>query len=260
MAFQLWRIINKNNDTMKRLYFQVIAALSYMDGPKVDFWKEEQLVHLDDEVNSGTLKIDKTLWDDFMDSFMKAFTNTNRKAEAYQELCKLRHGESLDKFFTDFKCLAKDSDIKLDDHGTIEILKNNLKGELVKAVICSSNYNPTVEIPWKFKDWEKETHNQHIKWQTAEQYSQNRQQAMYRAFGIPPSRHTRNKNTGHKDGQHTTSQGGHHMDVDAANAARDSRGPQHSKAKKKELMENNQCFYCEIQGYCVKDYCKKAAD
>ena len=50
------------------------------------------------------------------------------------------------------------------------------------------------------------------------------------------------------------------MDVDAANAAKDGRGPQHSEAKKKELMENNQCFYCEIQGHHVKDCRKKAAD
>jgi len=260
MAFQLWRMINKANDTMKRPYSRVIAALSYMDGPKVDSWKEEQLVHLDDEVNSGTLKLDKTLWDDFMDSFQRAFTNTNRKAEAYQELCKLRHRESLDNFFADFKHLVKDSDIKLDDHGTIEILKNNLKGELVKAVIRSPNYNPTAEIPWKFKDWEKETCNQHIKWQTAEQYSQNRRQAMYKAFGIPPQRYSGNRNTSHKDGRRTTSQGGHHMDIDAANTTRDGRGPQHSEAKKKELMENNQCFYCEIQGHRVKDCRKKAAD
>jgi len=231
-----------------------------MDGPKVDSWKEEQLVHLDDEVNSGMLEIDETLWDDFMASFQRAFTNTNRKAEVYQELCKLRHRESLDNFFADFKCLVKDSDIKLDNHGTIEILKNNLKGELVKAVIRSPNYNPTAEVPWKFKDWEKETRNQHIKWQTVEQYSQNRRQAMYKAFGIPPQKYGGNRNTSHRDGQRTTSQGGHHMDVDAANATRDGRGPQHSEAKKKELMENNQCFYCEIRGHRVKDCRKKAAN
>jgi len=194
MAFQLWRMINKTNDTMKRPYSWVIAALSYMDGPKVDSWKEEQLIHLDDKVNSGTLEINETLWDDFMDAFQKAFTNTNRRAEAYQELCKLKHRDSLNKFFANFKRLAKDSDIRLDDQGTIEILKNNLKGELVKAVIHTPNYNPTAEVPWTFKEWEKETHNQHIKWQTAEQYSNNRQQAMYKAFGIPPGRTYGNRN------------------------------------------------------------------
>ena len=210
-----------------------------MDGPKVDSWKEEQLVHLDDKIGSGTLEIDEALWDNFMDSFLKAFTNMNWKAEAYQELCKLRHGESLDDFIANFKRLAKDADIKLDDHGTIEILKNNLKGELVKAVIRSPNYNPTAEIPWKFKDWEKEAHNQHLKWQTAEQYGRNRQETMYKVFGIHPNRNT--QNTG---GWRTTFQGGHHMDVDAT---KDGRGIQHSEAKKKELMDNNQCFYCKIK-------------
>jgi len=47
------------------------------------------------------------------------------------------------------------------------------------------------------------------------------------------------------------------MDVDAA---KDGRGIQHSKAKKKELMENNQCFYCKIKGHRVKDCRKKIAD
>jgi len=90
LAFQLWRMINKSNDTMKRPYSRVIAALSYMDGPKVDSWKEEQTIRLDDEVGSGTLETDKSLWDNWMEAFLAAFTNTNRRAEAYKELCKLK--------------------------------------------------------------------------------------------------------------------------------------------------------------------------
>jgi len=152
LAFQLWRMINKSNNTIKQPYSRVIAALSYMDGPKVDSWKEEQTIRLDDEVGSGTLETDKTLWDNWMEAFLMAFTNTNRRAEAYKELCELKHKESLDSFFTDFKHLVKDADIKLDDHSTIEILKNNLKGALVQAIIRSPNYDPTSNNPWKFKE------------------------------------------------------------------------------------------------------------
>jgi len=46
------------------------------------------------------------------------------------------------------------------------------------------------------------------------------------------------------------------MDINAASG----RGTQHSEAKKQELMNNNQCFYCEIKGHRAKDFCKKAAD
>jgi len=256
LAFQLWRMINKNNDTMKQPYSCVIAALSYMDGPKVDSWKEEQTIHLDNEVGSGTLETDKSLWDDWMEAFLVAFTNTNRRAEAYKELCKLKQQESLDSFFADFKHLVKDADIKLDDHSTIEILKNNMKGALVQAIIRSPNYNPTSNNPWKFKEWEKEARSQHIKWQTAEQYNSNRRKALYQVFGInlncSSSDHGRPARPNHR----TTSQGGYHMDVDVASG----RGVQHSEAKKQELMKNNQCFYCEILGHHTKDCCKKAAD
>jgi len=172
---------------MKRPYSRIIAALSYMDGPKVDSWKEEQVTHLNNEVGSGTLETNETLWDDWMEAFLAAFTNTNRRAEAYKELCNLKHGESLDSFFADFKRLVKDANIKLDDHSTIEILKNNLKGALIQAIIRSPSFDPTTNNPWKFKDWEKEAYNQHIKWQTAEQYNSNRRKAIYQVFGINPN-------------------------------------------------------------------------
>jgi len=256
LAFQLWRMINKNNETMKRPYSCIIAALSYMDGPKVDSWKEEQVTHLDDEVGSGTLETNETLWDDWMEAFLAAFTNTNRRAEAYKELCSLKHRESLDSFFADFKHLVKDADIKLDDHGTIEILKNNLKGVLVQAIIRSPSFDPTTDNPWKFKDWEKEARNQHIKWTTAEQYSSNRRKALFQAFGINPNCNSSDPRRPARPGYCTTSQGGYHMDVNAASG----RGIQHSKAKKQELMKNNQCFYCKTVGHCARDCRKKTAD
>jgi len=256
LAFQLWRMINKNNDTMKWPYSRIIAALSYMDRPKVDSWKEEQTIHLDNEVGSGTLETDETLWDDWLEAFLAAFTNTNRRAEAYKELCELKQQDSLDSFFTDFKHLVKDANIKLDDHGTIEILKNNMKGALVQAIIRFPNYDLTSNNPWKFKEWEKEAHNQHIKWQTAEQYNSNRKRALYQAFGINPNRGSSDHGKPGRNNHHTTSQGGYHMDVDATSG----QGQQHSEAKKQELMKNNQCFYCEIKGHQVKDCRKKAAD
>ena len=163
---------------------------------------------------------------------------------------------NIDSFFTDFKHLVRDTDIKLDDHGTIEILKNNLKGALIQAIIRSPGFDPTTNNPWKFKDWEKEAHNQHIKWTTAEQYSSNRRKAMFQAFGINPNCNNSDRGKPARPGYRMTSQGGYHMDIDAASG----RGIQHSKAKKQELIKNNQCFYCKTMGHCTRDCCKKTAD
>ena len=41
VQFNLFKAINWNNDTMKRLFNRIITMLSYMDGTKVDTWKEE---------------------------------------------------------------------------------------------------------------------------------------------------------------------------------------------------------------------------
>jgi hypothetical protein len=54
--------------------------------------------------------------------------------------------------------------------------------------------------------------------------------------------------------KHTTSQGGHHMDINAICTTN------HSEEKKAELMKGNQCFYCEIKGHRAKDCCKKATN
>ena len=73
--FDLFKAINQNNDTMKRPFNRVITMLSYMDGTKVNAWKEEQLKLLIEEMEDRTLETDKNLWDDFLDRFKQAYTN-----------------------------------------------------------------------------------------------------------------------------------------------------------------------------------------
>jgi len=61
--FDLWKAINQNNDTIKKPFSRVITMLSYMDGRKVDAWKEEQLQKLQDEMDNGIQETDKDCWD-----------------------------------------------------------------------------------------------------------------------------------------------------------------------------------------------------
>jgi len=129
-AFYLWRLTNKHNNTMRKPYSRVTALLSYMSGPQVDSWKEEQLDKLIKEIDDGIQETDEILWDNFIENFKQAYTNTNLREEAYQALCKLRQEESLDEFFANFKRLARDANVALDDRGTIKLLKNTLAGPL----------------------------------------------------------------------------------------------------------------------------------
>jgi len=78
LSWHLWASVNRNNNAIKNYLSRIVTMLSYMDGVRVDAWKEEQLDKLNEEKDDGTLETDKGLWDRFMERFNNAFTNQNR--------------------------------------------------------------------------------------------------------------------------------------------------------------------------------------
>ena len=270
LSWNLWAAINQHNDTMKRPFSRIVTMLSYMDSTCVDAWKEEQLDKMKEEAE-GIQDTDEALWENFLERFKNTFENQNCRSEAYQELCKLKQGDSLNDFFTKFKQLAHEADVPLDDKGTIETLKHAMTQGLTSAIINSPTYDPTAKVPWTFKEWEEQARKSHLKWKAAAEFTQ-RCQGLFQVFKLAPRQvnnprrggYGRNNNWRNKYDQHTTSQGGYHMDIDATVTsdinATAGRGQQHSKAKKAELMRSNSCFYCEIKGHRAKDCHKKQAD
>ena len=239
LAFHLYKGLNRKNKSMSNPYNRVITALTFMEGDAIDSWKADQLDKLHERLDDGYLETDEYNWKEFERAFKDAFTNTNEKAKAYQELTCLKQGDNLDTFVTEFKHLVSLAKVDKDSHGVIELFKGELKGRLAKAIITSQGFDPL--NPWSTLDeWIKAAHEQHIKWKMAQQFNQQKDQrcqGLYKAFGIwkPPN------------GQHrTTSQGGDAMDIDAA------RTSNLSDAQKADLMKNNQCFYCQKKGHCTK--------
>jgi len=268
--FDLWRLLNQHNDTMKKPLSRVVALLSYMDGDKVDAWKEEQMHILEKAANDGVQETDEDLWKDFIERFRNAFTNQNQKEESYQKLCKLKQEDSLDDFFAKFKQLAFEAGVPLDDKGTIETLKHGMNKGLTGAIINSPNFDPTADVPWTFKQWEEQARQSHLKWKAAAEFTQ-RRQGLFQAFKLAPRQTNnpgrggfgRNNNWRNRNDRRTTSQGGYHMDVDAtvtSNINATASGQQHSEAKKADLMRSNSCFYCEKPGHRASVCRKKQAD
>jgi len=170
--FNLWRLLNQHNNTMKKPLSRVVTLLSYMDGDKVDAWKEEQMHILEKAANDGVLETDEDLWKDFIERFRNAFTNQNQREESYQKLCKLKQEDSLDDFFAKFKQLAFEAGVPLDDKGTIETLKRAMNKGLTSAIINSPNFDPTADVPWTFKQWEEQARQSHLKWKAAAEFTQ----------------------------------------------------------------------------------------
>jgi len=185
LSWHLWASVNRNNDAIKNYLSRIVTMLSYMDGVCVDAWKEEQLDKLNEEKDDGTLETDEGLWDRFMERFNNAFTNQNHQSEAYQELCKLKQGDSLDDFFAKFKQLAHEADVPLDDKGTIETLKHAITQGLTSAIINSPTFDPTAKDPWTFKQWEEQARKSHLKWKAAAEFTQ-RHQGLFQTFKLAP--------------------------------------------------------------------------
>jgi len=170
--FDLWCLLNQHNDTMKKPLSRVVALLSYMDGDKVDAWKEEQMHILEKAANDGVQETNEDLWKDFIERFRNAFTNQNQREESYQKLCKLKQEDSLDDFFTKFKQLAFEAGVPLDDKGTIKTLKHGMNKGLTSAIINSPKFDPTADVPWTFKQWEEQARQSHLKWKAAAEFTQ----------------------------------------------------------------------------------------
>jgi len=256
---------------MKKPLSRIIALLSYMDGDKVDAWKEEQMTILEKAANNGVQETNEDLWNDFIGRFRNAFTNQNQREESYQKLCKLKQEESLDDFFAKFKQLAFEAGVPLDDKGTIKTLKHAINKGLTSTIINSPNFDPTAEVPWTFKQWEEQACQSHLKWKAAAEFTQ-RHQGLFQTFKLSP-RQTNNPGRGsygrnnnwrnNRNDRRTTSQGGYHMDVDATTTTdinATTSGQQHSEAKKADLMRSNLCFYCEKPGHRANVCHKKQAD
>jgi len=212
LSWDLWFAVNRNNNTMKKPYSRIVAMLSYMDGTCVDAWKGEQLLTLNKAMDNRAQETDEDLWTDYLERFRNAFVNQNRQAEAYQELCKLKQGDSLDDFFAKFKQLAFEADVPLDDKGTIETLKHAMTQGLTSAIINSPTFDPTARDPWTFKQWEEQARKSHLKWKAAAEFTQ-RHQGLFQAFKLAPRQvnnpgrggYGKNNNWRNKNDRRTTS-------------------------------------------------------
>jgi len=257
--FGIFRFTNRNNDAMSNPATRVTTALTYMGGILVDPWKEQQMTELQTCITGGTADTDKIHWTTFKQAFKDTFYNTNIKAEAYQKLENLKMKDNLDVFISEFKRYVTASGIDINSHGIIHLFKKGLAPGLTTAIINSQGYDP--RNPWTtFQPWEDTARACNLRWKHTQEFKTNLRQGYYAALGQKSCGPQQQSRRG--GGQClTTSQGGHHMDVDTTIATNiTGRGPELSEAKKAELQANNSCFYCFKRGHCAKDCRKKQAD
>src|SRR5712691_1156423 len=219
----------------------------YITGPLVEAWKEEQLTLLERSITNNVADTDKAHWNTFDTNFKSAFTNTNKKNDAYCELQELKHKDDLDTFIARFKQLATMAELDHESHGVIEIFKQGLKNALIQNVLTAPDYDPNAT--YTFAQMEKRVCDSHLRWVNSLAYKkQDQKQRFFTNLGIkqPPK-----GGQPFKGGRRTTSQGGDTMDIDTTGFK------QLSEEEKKKLMAQNACFYCYKKGHRANDCRKK---
>jgi len=251
LAFRIYRFNNRGHEAITNPATRTTTALSYIAGPLVEAWKEEQLTLLERNIANNIAEGDEAHWTTFETNFKSAFTNTNKKNDAYRELTALKHKDDLDTFIARFKQLVSAAELEADSHGVIEIFKQGLKQALIQNVLTAPDYDPNGT--YTFAQMEKRVRDSHLRWINSLAYKnqkQDQKQCFYANLGIKP----RPAGQPFKGGRRTTSQGGDAMDVDATVFT------QISEEEKKDLTAKNACFYCQKPGHRANDCYKKKRD
>jgi len=138
------------------------TALSYIAGPLVEAWKEEQLTLLEHNITANIPEADEAHWTTFETNFKNAFTNTNKKNDTYCELQALKHKDDLDTFIARFKQLVTAAELNIDSHRVIELFKQGLKHALIQNILIVLDYD--LNATYTFAQMEKHIRDSHLCW------------------------------------------------------------------------------------------------
>jgi hypothetical protein len=154
-----------------------------MTGDAMEAWKEDQLNVLMGRVNMGILETDEQLCNLFEADFRQAFTNTHEAQNVQCNLQSIRQKDNLNSYISEFKRVARDARVLLNDIGTITLFKKGLKKGLLNNIIDSDVYDPFA-APWTFDRWTQEAVKQHGKWKEKNAFHKSFCSRLYKMFGV----------------------------------------------------------------------------
>jgi len=223
------------NPTVEQLaipYQRTMTFLSYIRGPLVDDWVDEQAQWLMDQIQTGVAYAEENLWRTVEVRFRQAYTDTAEKAKAQHQLQDHRmKGDDVDTYISTFQNLARKAGYTLDENVTLGLFADGLPPKLM--VNCVKFDHP---VTWN--DWTASAHLHQ------EEYIQLRD----RLKGGPRSQ-------GHTQMQwrNALNRNPNAMDIGRTRArvtTTDDKGKQRSEGR---------CFRCNQQGH-ISRYCPQRSD
>ena len=124
-AFKIYRILNKETNTIKNPFHRTALAISFITGPNVDDWAENQLDQLEEKTSpvnpNRYADTDERLWTEFETAFQAAYQDTTRAQDAYTALMQLEMKETdIDTYIATFDRLVARAGWATSDKGIME--------------------------------------------------------------------------------------------------------------------------------------------
>ncbi len=128
-------------------YQRSMTFLSYIRGPLVDDWVEEQAQWLIDQTTGGVPHAEENLWRTIETRFRQAYTDTAEKQKAQHNIRDLKmKGDDLDGFIAQFATTAKKAGYDLDGEATLDVFQRALPYKLVANCV-------KFDHPVTWNDW-----------------------------------------------------------------------------------------------------------
>ena len=132
---------------MKQAFSRVMLFLTFIKGPDVQEWSNVQVGWLGSRILAGAGRNKEHLYDEVMDSFKTAFTDTMslQKAKAEFHTIKMEKGK-LDTYIAKFERLARLAGYSLQDQMVLDRFSSGLNPGLYASII--NNTDPRTWLDW----------------------------------------------------------------------------------------------------------------
>ena len=153
-AFKIYRILNKETNTIKNPFHRTALAISFITGPNVDDWAENQLDQLEEKTSPTNpnryADTDERLWTEFEAAFQATYQDTTRAQDAYTALMQLEmKGMDIDTYIATFDRLVARAGWATSDKGIIEKFRNRLVRWLALDIMHKYDNIPATLDEWK---------------------------------------------------------------------------------------------------------------
>ena len=244
--FRRFKMVNRTHDAMKVPYDCVLTVLTYIRGPLINDWVDQQEKKLADRVDTSktnwVLEDNEILWVEFETAFLAAWTDTSKKQNAYDQLMRLTmNGWDVDTYIATFDHLTLAAGWDQNLEGTIAKFCEGLsKGVHSKALDRD-------HIPRTINEWKaaartevaraKEKYNAGL---TRNQWQNPSKPGMY------PNPQTPSHAQSNPNGSGVVP-----MEVD--NAVGQTNFKKLTPEERAQLTKEGRCFRCRLQGHMARD-------